>query len=82
MAPRINHPTYRFEAAATIFYRKDLEDDPSAYLCGNSLGALPKRSQDLVQEEMKVWAQRYAYVHHVLDPKVTFCYCQGRDRAL
>jgi len=27
------------------------------YLCGNSLGLLPKRTQRMVQEEMEKWAQ-------------------------
>ena len=35
-------------------------DEPCTYLCGNSLGLLPKRAKKLVQEELDVWATRYA----------------------
>ncbi|KAI8147409.1 hypothetical protein BJV82DRAFT_595375 [Fennellomyces sp. T-0311] len=34
-------------------------DKPCNYLCGNSLGLMPKRSRELVQEELEVWATRY-----------------------
>ncbi|KZT26285.1 kynureninase [Neolentinus lepideus HHB14362 ss-1] len=30
-------------------------DSPSTYLCGNSLGLLPKRAAELVNEELSVW---------------------------
>lgn len=33
--------------------------EPCTYLCGNSLGILPKRSSELVKEELDVWATRY-----------------------
>ena len=33
-------------------------DQTCTYLCGNSLGALPKRSRQLVQEELEAWGTR------------------------
>lgn len=33
-------------------------DSTCVYLCGNSLGASPKQSQALVQEELSVWGRR------------------------
>ncbi|EKM55401.1 uncharacterized protein PHACADRAFT_161382 [Phanerochaete carnosa HHB-10118-sp] len=35
-----------------------LLDQTCTYLCGNSLGAMPKRSRQLVQEELDVWGTR------------------------
>ncbi|TFY60284.1 hypothetical protein EVJ58_g5245 [Rhodofomes roseus] len=35
-----------------------LADQPCTYLCGNSLGVLPKRSKQLVEEELQVWGTR------------------------
>lgn len=35
------------------------EDHPCTYLCGNSLGLLPKCSKELIEEELEVWATRY-----------------------
>ncbi|KAH9951871.1 kynureninase [Amylocystis lapponica] len=35
-----------------------LADAPCTYLCGNSLGPLAKRSKQLVEEELAVWATR------------------------
>lgn len=37
-------------------------NQPCTYLCGNSLGALAKRSEELVKEEMEVWATRCVQV--------------------
>jgi kynureninase len=34
------------------------EDEPCVYLCGNSLGLLPKQSASLVKEELHVWGSR------------------------
>ena len=34
-------------------------DKPCTYLCGNSLGLMPKRSRELVMQEFDVWADRY-----------------------
>jgi kynureninase len=33
------------------------------YLCGNSLGLQPKRSRELVLEELDVWAERGVQGH-------------------
>lgn len=30
------------------------------YLCGNSLGLLPKKARTLMQEELDVWSKRWA----------------------
>ena len=35
-------------------------DQPCTYLCGNSLGLLPKRAKKLVEEELEVWGTRCA----------------------
>lgn len=42
------------------------QDSTCVYLCGNSLGAAPKRSQALVQEELSVWGERAVegHFHH------------------
>ena len=37
-------------------------DEPCTYLCGNSLGLLPKRARKLVEEELDVWSTRYAFL--------------------
>lgn len=42
-------------------------DEPCVYLCGNSLGAMSKKSKQLVQEEVEVWATR-AVVGHFSHP--------------
>lgn len=39
------------------------EDQPCTYLCGNSLGLLPKRSKILVQEELEVWGSKAVEAH-------------------
>ncbi|EPT06127.1 hypothetical protein FOMPIDRAFT_1021190 [Fomitopsis schrenkii] len=36
----------------------ELADESCTYLCGNSLGVLPKRSKQYVEEELQVWAAR------------------------
>lgn len=36
----------------------DRGQEPALYFCGNSLGPLPKRSRELVLQEMDVWAER------------------------
>ena len=35
-----------------------LVDEPCTYLCGNSLGALPKKAEELVVSELKTWGLR------------------------
>ncbi|PCH38103.1 kynureninase [Wolfiporia cocos MD-104 SS10] len=49
-------PTNRQMKATAV--ASELEDVPCTYLCGNSLGVLPKRSKKLVEEEIEVWATR------------------------
>jgi kynureninase len=43
--------------------------EPALYLCGNSLGPLPKRSKQLLHEEIDVWGKRGVLGHfdHPLD---------------
>lgn len=43
------------------------ENGPCTYLCGNSLGALSKKSRALVEEELEVWSKR-AVVGHFSHP--------------
>ncbi|CDH59662.1 kynureninase [Lichtheimia corymbifera JMRC:FSU:9682] len=38
-------------------------DKPCTYLCGNSLGLMPKRSRELVMQEFDVWADRGVVGH-------------------
>ncbi|KAI0636839.1 kynureninase [Trametes polyzona] len=54
-------PTFRQMKASAV--PADLADEPCTYLCGNSLGLLPKRSKKLVQEELEVWATRAVEGH-------------------
>ncbi|KIP09114.1 hypothetical protein PHLGIDRAFT_126566 [Phlebiopsis gigantea 11061_1 CR5-6] len=49
-------PTNRSMKASRV--PDSLLDDTCTYLCGNSLGILPKRSRQLVQEELEVWGTR------------------------
>ncbi|KAH7914994.1 pyridoxal phosphate-dependent transferase [Hygrophoropsis aurantiaca] len=42
---------------------ENLADQRCAYLCGNSLGPLSKRSQSLLQEELQVWGTRAVEGH-------------------
>ena len=51
-SPRVTISTKIFE-----------EDNPCTYLCGNSLGLMPKRSRKLVEEELQVWGTRYSHVY-------------------
>jgi kynureninase len=34
-------------------------DETCTYLCGNSLGLMPKRSKQRVMEELDAWGKRY-----------------------
>jgi len=36
---------------------------PSLYLCGNSLGPLPKRTRELLHREIDVWGSRAVLGH-------------------
>ncbi|KAI8872511.1 kynureninase [Ramicandelaber brevisporus] len=40
------------------------KEQPCIYLCGNSLGLLPKRSRERVNEELDVWGSRGVMGHH------------------
>jgi len=46
-------PTNRAVKATNV--ADNLLDEPCTYLCGNSLGALPKRAEALVLDELRVW---------------------------
>ncbi|KAI1794492.1 kynureninase [Ganoderma leucocontextum] len=54
-------PTFRQMNATAV--SEDSADEPCTYLCGNSLGLLPKRAKSLVQEEIEVWATRAVEGH-------------------
>ncbi|KAI0375030.1 kynureninase [Pilatotrama ljubarskyi] len=54
-------PTFRQMQASAI--SPEIADEPCTYLCGNSLGLLPKRSKKLVEEELEVWATRAVEGH-------------------
>ncbi|KAK7693603.1 hypothetical protein QCA50_003172 [Cerrena zonata] len=54
-------PSYRSIKATKV--SEDMQDSPCTYLCGNSLGALPKRSKKLVEEELAVWGSRAVEGH-------------------
>ncbi|RKP08487.1 L-kynurenine hydrolase-like protein [Thamnocephalis sphaerospora] len=43
---------------------KAQDGNDAVYLCGNSLGLLPKRAQTLVAEEFQVWAESGVIGHH------------------
>ncbi|KAH7107534.1 kynureninase [Auriculariales sp. MPI-PUGE-AT-0066] len=58
-------PTHRAVEASLCTERAD---EPCTYLCGNSLGCMPKRSQALIQEELTVWASQ-AVDGHFKHPK-------------
>jgi len=46
-------------------------DESCVYLCGNSLGAMPKKSETLVVDELSVWGSRAVEGH--------FRHPRGRD---
>ncbi|CAL1704841.1 unnamed protein product [Somion occarium] len=54
-------PTYRSMKASKV--PENDQDSPCTYLCGNSLGLLPKRSKQLVEEELAVWGTRAVEGH-------------------
>ncbi|KAK9721902.1 Kynureninase (L-kynurenine hydrolase) [Basidiobolus ranarum] len=39
-------------------------EEECIYLCGNSLGLLPKKSKQYVEEELDVWAHSGVHAHH------------------
>ncbi|OBZ75336.1 Kynureninase [Grifola frondosa] len=54
-------PTNRQMKATAV--APELADAPCTYLCGNSLGLMPKRARQLVNEELEVWATRAVEGH-------------------
>ncbi|KAI7898196.1 uncharacterized protein BX663DRAFT_265084 [Cokeromyces recurvatus] len=36
-------------------------DEECIYLCGNSLGLMPKRTRTIINQELDAWAQRYVH---------------------
>ncbi|KAI0780796.1 kynureninase [Trametes elegans] len=54
-------PTFRQMKAGAV--APELADEPCTYLCGNSLGLLPKRAKKLIEEELEVWATRAVEGH-------------------
>ncbi|KAH9901061.1 kynureninase [Cubamyces lactineus] len=54
-------PTFRQMKASAV--PEEMADEPCTYLCGNSLGLLPKRSKKLVEEELEVWGTRAVEGH-------------------
>ncbi|KAI0798075.1 kynureninase [Abortiporus biennis] len=54
-------PTNKSMKASQV--SSERENEPSTYLCGNSLGLLPKRSRKLVEEELDVWGTRAVEAH-------------------
>ncbi|KAI0093620.1 kynureninase [Irpex rosettiformis] len=62
-------PTNRQMKASSV--PDSLQDEECTYLCGNSLGAMAKRSKALVMEELDVWGSRAVEGH--------FDHPHGRD---
>ncbi|TFK84620.1 kynureninase [Polyporus arcularius HHB13444] len=54
-------PTFRQMKATAV--SAEIADQPCTYLCGNSLGLLPKRAKKLVEEELEVWGTRAVEGH-------------------
>ncbi|KAI0748258.1 kynureninase [Daedaleopsis nitida] len=54
-------PTFRQMNATKV--PAEIADEPCTYLCGNSLGLLPKRARKLVEEELDVWSTRAVEGH-------------------
>ncbi len=50
------------EVGVLVFKKADTSSysgqGPSVYLCGNSLGLMPKRARTLMQQELDVWSKR------------------------
>jgi len=61
----------RFRSEFSIPLKKDVsgphaqteDNEPSVYLCGNSLGLMPLRSRDLVMQEFEVWGKKGVEAH-------------------
>ena len=54
-----NKASYLHLAQSRRWLKPTTLDSACVYLCGNSLGACPKQSQVLIQEELGVWGKRY-----------------------
>src|SRR6266404_3645490 len=54
VSPSISQNCFR----AHCKIKRPLGEEPCTYLCGNSLGLLPKPAEALVQEELRVWGSR------------------------
>jgi len=50
-------------ARKTIETSEGGRDEPSTYLCGNSLGLQPKLTQEYFQQYLKTWAAKGVYGH-------------------
>lgn len=42
----------------SLYFVLGLENATCTYLCGNSLGVMPKRSAEFVKEELLIWGTR------------------------
>ncbi|KAL0143435.1 kynureninase [Mucor lusitanicus] len=52
-------PTRRDVSGEKSIYENENDlDQPCTYLCGNSLGLMPKRSRQLINEELDAWSKR------------------------
>ncbi|KAK9472274.1 pyridoxal phosphate-dependent transferase [Dipodascopsis tothii] len=49
--------------ASEITQKPEIGSDDSIYLCGNSLGLQPRRTRELLDEELGVWARSGVYGH-------------------
>ncbi|KAJ1950526.1 Kynureninase (L-kynurenine hydrolase) [Linderina macrospora] len=55
---------FEIPTKAQVTANASLDDTPCTYLCGNSLGLLPKRSRRVITEELDEWAHRGVVGHH------------------
>lgn len=55
---RQGEPDFILVAHDNVAQYESTSDSACVYLCGNSLGACPKQSQVLIQEELDVWGNR------------------------
>ncbi|GAA5813658.1 hypothetical protein MFLAVUS_007143 [Mucor flavus] len=52
-------PLRRYVSGENAVTEKESDlDDECTYLCGNSLGLMPKRSRELINEELTTWGQK------------------------
>ncbi|EMG49824.1 BNA5 Kynureninase [Candida maltosa Xu316] len=63
------YPTYKDKFAVPTFASLGIENDkfdpatPSIYLCGNSLGLMPKNTRKVIADELTAWAERGVESH-------------------